>query len=93
MNLTLELTPDQVAQLAREVAAVLRDGAVPRLPVEDPPEALTVEQAAAALQIHPRTVARRVQAGVIRRVPGLGTAVRIPRAEIERMTKGGAVGG
>ena len=84
MNLTVSLTPDQLVVLAREVANLLGPDA--HLPgVERLPETLTVQQAAAALQLHPRTVSRRVAAGVIPRVPGLGSAIRIPRKHVEKM--------
>ena len=82
MNLSLELTPDQMVELAREVAA--------HLPAIDParvltPETFTVDQVAGILGVCDTTIRLRVGAGKIRKVPHLGTAIRIPRAEVERL--------
>jgi excisionase family DNA binding protein len=50
----------------------------------EPSSVFTIEEFAAILRVSPRTVRRRIKAGLIGRIPG-GRAVRIPRSERERL--------
>jgi len=75
MQLTIELTPEQLQQLAAEVAKLTTR------PALDQP--LTVHEFAEATRLSVNTVYRRVEAGEIRRVKGLAK-VLIPAAELER---------
>lgn len=77
MTLTLELTPDQIDALADAVAAKLANA-------KSGGDALTVAEAAKRLGVSIDTIYRRVEAGMIPKVPSLGV-IRIPAAAIERM--------
>jgi excisionase family DNA binding protein len=83
MILSVELTPDQLVVLAREVARELRAFNAAPAPA---PEVYTADQVAAILGVCEKTIRRRVAAGVIGKVPEMGSTIRIPRAEVERMT-------
>lgn len=50
-------------------------------------EFLTVEQVAERLQVHPNTVRRWIDAGVLRKLPLPGRAVRIPASELARLAE------
>lgn len=67
------MTDDQLLAIAERVAAII-----------DAPRSLSVAQAAHALNISPDSVRRRVAAGIIRRIPNMGS-VRIPSTEIKRL--------
>lgn len=75
MRVTLELTPDQVGALAEAVASILGSGGK---------ESLTTQEAAARLGLSRDTVLRRVKAGLIPSISGMGK-VRIPAAHIDRL--------
>lgn len=47
------------------------------------PESYTINQVANMLKVHPKTVKRRVDAGLYPKVPNTGKAVRIPAPFIE----------
>ena len=55
------------------------------IPSDSQPKAFTVNYVAAALQVHPKTVRRMVQRGEIR-AARCGRAIRVPAAELERLT-------
>lgn len=75
MELTIKLTPEQLRELAAEIARI----AAPA-PAQKP---LTVKAFADATGVSVNTVYRQVEAGSLRRVPGLAK-VLIPAAELER---------
>jgi excisionase family DNA binding protein len=82
MKLTIELTQEQVDEIAAAIAGKLgkRDSSSAKT--------LTIRQAAARLNVAQDTVRRRVKAGIIPKVPCLGV-VRIPAYAIDRLTGGG----
>jgi len=55
------------------------------------PVLLTIVQVAKLLQMNPKSVQRRIKAGVIRKVPFGGRLVRISSDELRRLTSGGLV--
>lgn len=75
MELTIKLTPEQLRELAAEVARI----AAPA-PTEKP---LSVNAFARATGVSVNTVYRQVKAGEVRRVPGMAK-VLIPASELER---------
>lgn len=75
MELTITLTPEQLRELAAELAKIDRPA-----PTDKP---LSVKAFAAATGVSVNTVYRQVDAGEIRRVPGLAK-VLIPAAELGR---------
>jgi len=78
MQLTFELTPQQMAELTRAVADELR-----RNPVNTVSRPVSVEEFCAATGMSKPTVYRRINAGEIRIVMGMGRRL-IPASELER---------
>lgn len=59
--------------------------------IKEPGEAplvLTQKEVAGILQVHERTVERMVRKGALSKVRGLGTAVRIPREQVQALIAG-----
>jgi len=81
VTLTLQLTPDQLNELADAVARKLGSAAA-----EKSQDALTVAEAAKRLGVSRLTIYRRTQAGLIPTIPNLGV-IRIPASVIDRMTQ------
>lgn len=77
MNLTFQLTDDQLDAIAERVAAKMAK------PVSGRP--LSISQAARELGVSRETVRLAVHAGKVKRVAGI-SAIRIPASEIERLT-------
>ena len=65
-----------------------RDARPPLASSPASPLVLTKKQVAGLLQVHERTVERMVRTGTLDKVPGLGTAVRIPREHVEMLIAG-----
>lgn len=76
MKLTIELTPKQLDELAEIVAG--------KLATSQNVEALTLTQAAKRLGVSKDTVNRRVKAGVLPVIEGIG-AIRISSSHIDRL--------
>lgn len=76
MKVTIELSPEQIDEIAGAVAA--------KLGRREAPTTLTVAQAAKRLGVTSDTVRRRVKAGIIPRVKCMGV-VRIPALAIEEI--------
>ena len=82
--LEIALTEAQMDALAERMVAKNRG--------DQEPNSYTVEEAAEKLRISVKTVRRRVEAGRIARIPGIGR-VRIPRAEMQRLLNEPQIGG
>ncbi len=76
MILQLELSKAQLAEIAKEVAVMIRAGKA---------DTYTVQEAAQMLGKSVRTITRRIEAETIPKVPNLGRGVRIPAAFIDRL--------
>lgn len=79
-TLTIILTEVQLEDLAKRIADKLS-------PTNRQP--LNTLQASKALGLAPSTIALRVRAGQIKRVPETGKKILIPISEIERLQNGG----
>ena len=77
MIIKLEFTEEQVAEIAKQVVGLLRAGL---------PDVYTVREAAKMLRIDPKTIRRRIDAGLIPTVPNIG-ATRIPALFIEELIR------
>lgn len=82
MTITLTLTDDQIDALATVVAERMRGTTTP----SPRPHFYTVPEVAKALRISTKTVRRRIDAGIIPRVPAVA-AVRIPAAWLDQQTQ------
>jgi excisionase family DNA binding protein len=77
--LQITLSPEQLAELADQIAAKLR--ATTRR------EPYTVDEAAQALNVSPQSIRRQIDAGTIATVPNVGRKL-IPAATVGRMLDG-----
>jgi excisionase family DNA binding protein len=77
--MTLRLDPEQLVELARMVAIEIRS-----ITPASGASAYTVAEAARVLGVTTETVRRRVKAGILPTIPGLGTT-RIPAAHLDRL--------
>lgn len=81
MKLVIEFTPEQIAQIALEAAKIVAaNRQLPQRP-------LTMKEYADAVGISVCTVWRRVEAGLIEKVPNTGKRVLIKYSELERALK------
>lgn len=69
------LTDDQIDMIAERIAAKLK---------REEKKTYTLKEAAAALNLNPRTVRRLLDDGVLRRIPGTSKPI-IPASEIEKL--------
>lgn len=76
MRLSFELTPEQLDELAERVA----DHMGKQKPAQK--DTYTIKEAATRMDVHQVTIRRRVKAGTIPIIPGLG-AIRIPASYVE----------
>ena len=83
MILQVELTEEQIDEIARRVAQI--NGA------SNKPKSYTPAEFAAAMGggLKEKTVRRRIAAGIIRTIPNMGRII-IPASELERLTGGDA---
>jgi len=77
MNITIQVTPELFTAIVDAVAAKM-DGTKPSKPY-------TVEEFAKSTGLHRDTVYRNIQAGTIRKVPGIGHKILIPASEVDRL--------
>ena len=83
MTITIQLTDEQVDALADRIAARITPRITPR--ADDKP--LTVKEAADRLGVSTSTINRRLAAGTIPTVPGLGRSL-IPASAIAELLGG-----
>jgi excisionase family DNA binding protein len=76
ITLQITIAEEHLATLAGMIAAAM--------PTKDDDRPLTVPEAAKRLGVSVRTIQRRVEAGLIERVPGMGR-VLIPAAAVQRL--------
>jgi excisionase family DNA binding protein len=80
MNITIELTPDQLDAIAAAVAERIGQGRGPSK------GAYTATEVAKLLGLSAETIRRRIRAGQIKTMPLRGGVVRISATEIERLS-------
>ena len=81
MNITLHLSDDQVQAMADHIAQ--------RIQLSSADKPLTVKEAADRLGVSPSTINRRLAAGTIPSVPGLGRSL-IPASAVKDLLDGQA---
>lgn len=88
MKVSLELTAEQIGEIAVVVAERLMASGVPcAVSAEKRRKPYTAVEAAEALGVSKDTIYRMVVAGRLGRVPG-SAVVRIPVGEVERLLEG-----
>jgi excisionase family DNA binding protein len=80
MTITIHFTDEQMQQLADSIAERMRVSHTDEKP-------LTVEEAAKRLRVSESTINRRIKAGTIPTVPGLGRSL-IPASAVKELLEG-----